>query len=184
MGLLGSSPPGFGLLGWSVVYVVGHLLLYVLVLRRRDAFRSERVIFRYHVLSALLLTAVALTGLAATVAGWLAPGSGVNLDTAVAVVALHGTYSLSFLEVWSLAEGGYSLQILEHVRSAEQAGRPLDVAALRAIGSAKQASRLDGLGRLGLVRQHGEQIELTGVGRVIAAVLASIAWLTNVQDGV
>jgi superfamily II helicase len=66
----------------------------------------------------------------------------------------------------------------------ERERAPADVEALRAIGAAKQANRLDGLSSIGLVRQAGGRVELTGTGRLVAAVFALLAWLTNVQDGV
>lgn len=163
--------------GWSALYILVHLGVYVVALRHLAAFAQERVIFLYHAVSAVLLSAAALASL-------LVPGSGADLYAVVAVVALHGVYSVSFLEVWSLAEGGYSLQILQHVGYAEQRGVPLDLSALQAIGMAKQASRLNGLARLGLVREAGGRIQLTGAGHLVASFLALIAWLSFVQDGV
>jgi hypothetical protein len=89
-----------------------------------------------------------------------------------------------FLELWSLAEGGYSLQILEGLDRAERRREPADIEALRAIGAAKQGNRLAGLASVGLVREVGGRVELTGAGRLVASVFALLAWLTNVQDGV
>ena len=162
---------------WYAAYFAAHLLLYIVALRSLPAFRREGVIFAYHALSAIGVTLTVL----------LSPlvfGSPLSLEWIIAIVAIHGLYSTSFLELWSLAEGGYSLQILEQLDRSERQGAPADVAALRAIGAAKQANRLAGLASIGLVRQVGGRVELTGSGRLVASVFALLAWLTNVQDGV
>jgi hypothetical protein len=159
------------------LYLAAHLLLYVAALRHLPAFRREQTIFAYHALSALVVTVIA-----AIIP--LAFGTGFDFEWIVAVVALHGLYSVSFLELWSLAEGGYSLQILERLDRSERQGQPANVEELRAIGAAKQSTRLAGLASVGLVRQDGGRVELTTSGRIVASLFALLAWLTNVQDGV
>jgi hypothetical protein len=162
-------------IGAAAAYLVVHLALYVLVFRNVRAFTNESVIFLYHLLSAVVVS------VAAVIAA-LIPGSGVDWTTAVAIVSLHGVYSISFLEVWSLAEGSYSLQIMSYLQRLEQRGGTLDVAALQDIGTAKQANRTDGLIKLGLLGHHEGQLRLTGLGRIVAGLLAAIAWLANVSD--
>jgi hypothetical protein len=162
---------------WYAVYLAAHLVLYFAVLRHLPAFRGERTIFLYHALSAIGVSLVVIVSL-------FVPGSGADLEWVIAVIALHGVYSTTFLEVWSLAEGGYSLQILEQVERAERLGEGLDPEALRAIGSAKQGNRLAGLASIGLVRQEAGRVSLTPAGRVLASCFALLGWLTNVQDGV
>ncbi len=162
---------------WYVGYMAAHLLLYILVLRRLPPFRREAIIFAYHALS----TAVAVM---AVVVQAVLDGPQADLYMVVAVIALHGIYSVSFLEVWSLSEGGYSLQIMEHLADAERQGKPVDMDALQAIGIAKQGNRLDGLAGLGLVRQSHDAVELTTAGRLLASLFAGLAWLTHVRDGV
>lgn len=133
--------------------------------------------FAYHALSAIGVTV-------AVVVGVFVAGPGADLYEAVAIIALQGIYSVSFLEVWSLAEGGYSLQIVEHLARAERLGQPADMDALRAIGVAKQGNRLDGLASLGLLRRSADAVELTTVGRLVATTFAFLAWLTYARDGV
>ena len=162
---------------WYVIYLFAHLLLYFAVLRRLPAFRAERTIFLYHAISAVAVSLV-------VVASWFVPGSGVDVEWVVAVIAMHGIYSVSFLELWSLADGGYSLQILEHVLRAERRGEQPDADALRAIGIAKQGDRLAGLASIGFVQQQGGRLSLTPKGRMAASILALLAWLTHTQDGV
>jgi hypothetical protein len=160
----------FAWLGWSVWYLAVHLLVYLVALRHLAAFRRERVMFWYHLGSACVLSAVSV--LAAVATGGPA--------VAVALLSLHGFYSLSFLELWSLAEGGYSLSILAHVdRGAGRA--PLEIGALQEIGGAKKQSRLVDLERLGLVERADERLQLTRRGRRVAAVLAGLTWLANLR---
>jgi hypothetical protein len=162
---------------WYAVYGAAHLLLYVAALRTLPAFRRERSIFAYHAISALGVTLAAVVGA-------VAAGSDADIYWVIAVIALHGIYSTSFLEIWSLAEGGYSLQILELLARADRGGERVDVEALRAIGVAKQSNRLAGLVGIGLVRHEGSHVVLTGFGRAVASLFTLLATLTHVQDGV
>jgi hypothetical protein len=100
----------------------------------------------------------------------------------VAAISLHGIYSTSFLELWSLAEGGYSLSILRLLRDAGVDGRSVQPATLQAIGARKKGSRLQGVLKLRLVRQRRDQFELTRAGQVVAHVLAGVAWAANLRE--
>jgi len=161
---------------WAGVYLAFHFLLYALLLRRRQAFTWERTIFAYHLVGAL--------GLAGALAVWImvAPQPGDAL-IALGVVALQGIYSLSFLELWSLAEGSYSISILERVERDGSAATPERLSDLNRIGMRKREDRLDGLRRLQLVRPRGNRIELTGLGRVISGGLRLIGWLAAARPG-
>src|SRR5207248_3861685 len=109
---------------WFIIllaYVAAHFGLYALVLRRLPRFIEERVIFAYHAVSAVVLTVLA-PGL------WLV--GVIDFATLVGLVSLHGLYSMSFLELWSLSQGGYSLQILDLIERSEAAGAPVAFAAL------------------------------------------------------
>jgi hypothetical protein len=57
----------------------------------------------------------------------------------VTVAAAHGIYSMSFLELWSLAEGSYSFAILREIKSDRPADLHAVVIELRAIGDEKLA---------------------------------------------
>ena len=70
----------------------------------------------------------------------------------VAVVMLHGIYSLSFLELWALADDSYSVAIMEIVGQSGTAGGAALIRGLEAIGMSKQTSRLDALQAIGLIR--------------------------------
>jgi hypothetical protein len=91
--------------------------------------------------------------------------------------SLHGIYSLSFLELWSLSRGSYSLSILAAVeRDPSLQSLLLDTANPGAIGQQKRNARLISLQQLGLLNQQGI---ITGTGHGVAAVIAGIIWLTK-----
>jgi len=90
---------------------------------------------------------------------------------AVMIVGLQGIYSLSFLELWSLAQGGYSLRIL---MDWEATGRTPDWTGLQRIGAAKKANRLASLQRLSLLLTHQSNFSLSRRGRLVAAALAGV----------
>lgn len=96
-------------------------------------------------------------------------------------MSLHGIYSLSFLELWSLAQGGYSLNILEYIHSKGEVGVEADLSQLKQIGSFKKANRIDSLQRLKLIRHQEEQLSLTQFGLFTIFFLRSIAWLVNLK---
>jgi hypothetical protein len=149
------------------VYLVAHLAAYVAWLRRLAPLRTEKGIFLYHFGSAVT------AGVVAVVAAFMDPAA-FGVAGCVLVLSAHGIYSLSFLELWSLAQGGYSLSIIAGIAQAEAAGTEPDFSGLAAIGAAKQADRVAALERLGLVSKAGEHISLTPRGSAIAAVLHAL----------
>lgn len=152
-------------------YLAVHFAVYVLVLRHRAGLRSEKGIFLYHFVSAVV------AALAGTVFAVLEPEQ-FGLSGLVLVLSLHGIYSLSFLELWSLAQGGYSLSILAEVSQAEASGREPDFSGLAAIGQAKQTDRIAALEKLGLVSGTQGRIALTARGSGIAFLLHALrSWV-------
>ena len=104
------------LLAAALGYILLHAGLYFAVLRRIPACVTERGVFLYHFASAVCFSVAALTL-------WLfVPASGASFPFVVGVVMLHGIYSLSFLEIWSLTEGSYSLQIMRAVVDSHATG--------------------------------------------------------------
>src|SRR5262245_51334221 len=158
----------------TAVYLALHFALYAVALRHLPLFRREWAIFGYHAVSALALAVVCVAWLV------VAPGPE-HFAIAAGALALHGLYSLSFLEVWSLAEGGYSLAILARVEALRAAGAGVDPAALQRIGGAKKGARLDSVQRLGLVHRSGERLGLSAIGRAVAALFALLAWTANLK---
>jgi hypothetical protein len=86
------------LLCLGAVWCLAHLGIFVIV-RGGTSVASERGIFRFHVAS--------FAALAILLAAFVAAGA--SIGTSAGALALHGIYSLSFLELWSLSEGGFSV---------------------------------------------------------------------------
>lgn len=149
-------------------YLVVHLVVYALWLRHSRMLRTEAAIFVYHAFSYCFL--VGMLVLVATrlgQPGWIA---------ALFAAGLHGIYSLSFLELWSLTQGSYSLGILARVAQTGGQASGVELAALQGIGATKQKERRTALQRLGLTRPDGTP---TFRGRVAAVPLRTILWLSN-----
>jgi hypothetical protein len=159
----------------TLAYIPIHFLLYVVWLRRLDAFRQEKVVFRLHLFSVAVvaLAALALIRSGAVDQAWAA---------AVAVLSLHGIYSISFLELWSLSQGGFSLNILEKAANGHGLGDPESMAALEAIGDEKRLNRLRALRSLGLIRDRPQSIALTPAGRMCRLVFRAVTWAANLRS--
>ena len=156
-------------------YVATHFLAYFLILRHTDTFRGERTIFLYHFLPAVVISLLVVT---APLVGF----SEITLAAAVLVISLHGIYSLSFLELWSLAQGGYSISILISVDAASRKGMDPDFSVLESIGAGKRTGRLEDLQRLGLIRRRDGMVRLTPIGIVVANFFGLMAWLADIKQ--
>lgn len=152
----------------SASYVGLNFAVYALAGRHHPALQTERGIFVWHAISYLLaLLFAAFTALLQSPADALILGG--------LLAGLHGIYSLSFLEIWSLTQGSYSLQLLSRI---EQCG-PMSADELPGatdIGSQKQQDRAEAIRRLGLARTDGR---LTPAGRVAAHGLRAVLWLSH-----
>jgi hypothetical protein len=157
-----------------LIYLASHFALFVLVLRHLPPFQREKTIFLYHAMPA---AGVALLAVSA----WIVMPDAEMLARAILIVCLQGIYSLSFLEVWSLAQIGYSLAILAAFDDAGPTGNRPDLSGLERTGARKKAERIEGLCRLGLVSQSGPEMRLTAWGRCVTAALAGLAALINLK---
>jgi hypothetical protein len=155
-------------------YLALHFLLYVLVLRGRPLVQSERGIFLYHFGSAAVFTLAALC-LAVTYF------SDAAIAIAVGLSALHGIYSLSFLELWTLAEGSYSMSILTGIASQGTLSRDALIDAFARIGDAKKSDRLSVLLNLSLGRRDGTYWRLSARGQLLAILLNALVWLAAIK---
>jgi hypothetical protein len=157
-------------------YLVLHALLYVLVLRDRPLFQSERGIFLYHFVSAALL---ALVAFAAAIIHF----SDAALAIATGLVAIHCIYSISFLELWSLAEGSYSMSILTGIASQGTLSRNALIEAFARIGDTKKGDRLSVLSKLSLAHRDNARWRLSPRGRVVATLVNTLIWLAAIEKG-
>jgi hypothetical protein len=154
---------------WTALYLGVHFLVYAIVLRGTVLLQTERAIFLYHFISA---AGVAVVGGVITAVN---PQSESLLGLA-ATVTFHGVYSLSFLELWSLTEGSYSLAILDRV---DACGGALSFDELRGIGVQKRSARVSDLVRLALIRRCEDRFALTRVGAFVATALRAVVWLAG-----
>jgi hypothetical protein len=159
------------LLAFTIAYLTVHFALYVVVLRHIPAFGSERMIFLYHAVPAGILALVT----AAVVSVAQDPAA---VAVGILAISLQGLYSLSFLELWALSDGGYSLQILEHIARSSA----FDAGDMKEIGASKRTDRLESAIHLRLVQTDGSVFSLTGIGHSIAGAFAAIVWVVNAKQ--
>jgi hypothetical protein len=159
----------------AIVYLFTHFFLYVLVLRHQPYFQTEKGIFLYHLISAM----VCVFASAVIV---LIRRDEEAFSIACALVAAHGIYSISFLELWSLAQGSYSLSIMGRGGSDRVPSRAELVDSFSRIGNAKKADRLSGLAGSQLIRLDGNHWKLSGSGAIVASMLRGLLWLANIKE--
>jgi hypothetical protein len=159
----------------STLYFSLHLGLYVTVFRKLSAFRLERRILFYHSISAIVFSTLVL--IFGIVCGGLS-----TLATAVGVIFVHGIYSLSFLELWSLAQGSYSITILIRVLQSGTVPRSQVQMELADIGQHKKEDRLSALAGFRLLHREGRALRLTPRGRLVSHGLKCFVWLTNPKE--
>jgi hypothetical protein len=157
-------------------YLALHVLLYVFLLRDRPLVQSERGIFLYHFVSATVLT---LGAFVAAVTHF----SDAMIAIAIGLIATHCIYSISFLELWTLAEGSYSMSILTGIASQGTLSRNSLIDAFARIGDAKKGNRLSVLSKLSLARREGNHWRLSARGRFLANVLNILVWLAAIKKG-
>ncbi|MEH2483551.1 hypothetical protein V1282_006908 [Nitrobacteraceae bacterium AZCC 2146] len=159
----------------ALVWLACHFLIYVAVLRNMPLFQTERGIFLYHLTSTAIFVGAALLI-------FLIRRDSEAFAVACALVAGHGIYSISFLELWSLAQGSYSLSIMGQGRSDKAPSRAELVDSFSRIGNAKKADRLSGLQGSNLIRLDGNHWKLNGSGATVASVLRRLLWLANIKE--
>lgn len=159
----------------AALYVAANFLLYTLLLRRFRLFARESLIFLYQFVSFLALPILLATG---------GPSTPHPFAAFVAALALHGVYSLSFLELWALSEGSYSLGMLDRIEAAGALDSSTNVDDLEEIGSSKKSARLESLEKLGLIRSKNGSYLLSPWGRVGAPVLRLLVWIVNIKERV
>jgi hypothetical protein len=155
-------------------YLALHLLLYVLVLRDRRIFQSEQGIFLYHFVSAVLFASAAL-------AAGITNFSDAAMAVSIGLISAHGIYSLSFLELWSLAQGSYSISILTGVASGGTLSRTKLIDAFARIGDSKKGERLSILLKSSLVHRNGDYWRLSALGRLLGNFLNALLWLAAIK---
>ena len=146
-------------------YLGIHLAAFrVLFLPRWQIVRTERGILLYHVASFLLANG--------GVAVAIALRRGLGIEWLIFTFAAHGIYSLSFLELWSLTQGSYSLSVLAEIDRLGTAASETRLEALADIGRGKSRARTSDLARLGL--RHSDGGTLTPAGKILAWICRAV----------
>jgi len=160
---------------WLVLvgFIGGHLLLYLALLRHLRLFEREVTIAAYHGVAVIIVIAVVIAAFARGAIGFAA---------LTGLLALQSIYSMSFLELWSLAEGSYSLQILAELSRRDSISREELIAACAAIGAQKTRRRLDYLLGLKLLTNSADGcLRPSILGGMIVRPLRIVRRLTTVQ---
>lgn len=162
------------ILYFSFAYLVVHLSFYIVLGRNFLSLRSESGIFLFHFISFLSLGILCSMMILLFVTKNKFP-------LFIGVLSLHGIYSLSFLELWSLSQGSYSLSVLRlspiplnsHSHAMEK---------LECIGDVKFAERLLSIQKMGLLQKCGDKVKITRFGAASAAIFFTLIKLTNISD--
>ena len=154
-----------------VCYLLGHFLLYAGIFRHQASAATEKGIFLYHLLPALAWV-ISLSFLAFLF-------ESIGAAHVVLVAALHGIYSLTFLELWALADGGYSLAIMDCLEFRKELDEKAILAELMILGTAKKQNRVADLLKMGLVEAVEDRFQLTPAGRLVARAITAIVRITN-----
>jgi hypothetical protein len=161
---------------WFILagFITGHLLLYLTVLRHLPAFARERTMVAYYGLSFAFVLAAVVVAFACGTIGFAA---------SCGLLALYFIYCISLLELWTLSEGSYSLQILARISQQPSTSREHLVATCQPIGADKKRHRLDDLMSLKLVAltDHG-RLELSPAGSLLARSLRAIMRSTTIRN--
>ena len=159
-----------------VGYLACHFLAYGLVFRKIRYFQTETGIFRLHAWSFALVELVLMLLRLCPILGSIHIGAPLIILSG----SLHGIYSLSFLELWSLTEGSFSLSIINHIAQATGACSLQSLLPLAAIGAQKTSSRVGSLASSGLLRpKNGPGYELTRFGRISARCIRLLFWFSG-----
>ena len=155
--------------------VLAHGAVYVAVLRHRPTFATSSAVFLYHLIfsgsTAILVTA------------WLILTNPADAGaTGVACVSLLGIYSISFLELWALADGGYSVAILRYLEASPGADEDQCIAHFSRLGIAKQQQRLASIVTLGFARHAGDRLEVSGLGQWVAAAAGAVLRTCDIRQ--
>jgi hypothetical protein len=157
-----------------VGFIAAHFLTYIALFRHLKTFAGERTILIYHGVAFAIVLALVTVAFARETIGFAAW---------CGLLALQFIYSISFLELWSLAQGSYSLQILMWVAQKPVTSRAEIIAKCETIGAAKKHRRLDNLVAFRLAaRTDDGRLQLSRLGGIFVSTLRAIMWLSSVRS--
>jgi hypothetical protein len=156
----------------ALLYVAINFVLYTTVLRRVKWFATESGIFLYQFISFLALPFVHYA---------LFRPSSDPFAAHAAALSLHGIYSLSFLELWSLSEGSYSLNMLDRIDQLGSLPADVENEEFERIGAAKKSARITTLESLRLIRLRDGRYTLTTFARLPVGLLRFLVGIVNIK---
>lgn len=162
---------------WALIgiYIVVHFLLYTIYFRRKEYFGTEQGIFLFHLVPLVCLVAIAFVA-------FLRNPSNDSFALIVGAGAAHGIYSLSFIELWLLSEGGYSLRILsELVRRGASTTSELQQQFVD-VSARKKQGRLESLVALKLIEHDQDRFGLSKRGMVLVKAMVLVVILAGYQS--
>jgi hypothetical protein len=154
----------------TILYILAHLLAFLAFVRGSSWGKTERGIFLYHFFSFLFFATTTLV---------LCAFFGCRMGLWLSLLAFHGIYSLTFLELWSLAQGSYSLRLLAAAAKNGDLAHLRKLRELRELGDFKIELRLATLSGLHLIRGQAKSISLTLLGSILASFFRLVVWLTG-----
>lgn len=157
------------------IYLFSNLVAYFVFLRRCHWFCTERGIFFYHLFSTIALTFIVF-------ASTLDQEWHTCITLSIAMASMHGIYSMSFLELWSLAQGSFSFLVLREVDPVKGCDTEYLTRTLSHIGDLKKSQRLNSLFDLGLLQKAGDMVYLTKLGEFVAIFLRVLRWIPNLRN--
>lgn len=160
-------------LGYGILALLVHTSVYLVGLRQ--VLRSEFAIFAYHLFPSLLLFALA-------VAFAMSDLSDDRIAAAVALTALNGIYSLTFLELWTLSQISYSREVLVKAQAGNLHSASSHADHLWRLGDEKRTARLESLRGMGLLASTPDGWKLGRRGRALSAFLQFLLWLPNLRS--
>jgi hypothetical protein len=164
--LPGISNPWFWTqLAWA--WPATHFFTYLCFLRKKQFMQSEKNIFWWHAGSWLLFFLLGAIQILVSMPDFKDPAAAVVLG-----LSLHGIYSLSFLELWSLTQASYSLQLLLAIGQKKQLNSVLRTGAN--LGRQKLEERKESLRQIGLITPKGRP---SFPGRLVGMLCRWLAWV-------
>jgi len=154
------------------IYLSIHFFVYVIFFRHQPLFRTEKGILLFQVVPIIAVLLIAT-------AAFLILPSNESFALIFGLGALHALYSLSFLEVWVLSEGGYSLRILAEIVRLDTVTAAEIEEQFIPMSARKKGGRLETLITLGLVKPSGAMFVPTFKGLVLSRVAAFLASLSR-----
>jgi hypothetical protein len=159
---------------YILVFIVINFFSYFFYYRNLKVGRTEKGMFLYQLISLLILTAITFLLMHSY-------GFSSLIKSLIIAISLHSIYSLSFLEIWSLSEGGYSLQILQIIYKNQGSLPENSYKSLVRVGEDKKIKRLVSLEQLGLITYDGNTILLTKNGNIASYIVLFFRRLSNVK---